>query len=777
MKFRFLPYSDHVRTVCMRVELIGCQWTDGLVSYSMPQGVKRGIDMDLTDRTYDGRDDNGQLSNGLGQLVDGQKGRDNFKLDIAGNGKGYEWVGWRNDTPGWAGHPLEILFQFDKVRNFSAAHLHTNNLFTKDVQVFSHARAFFSFNGNIFNGEPVHFSYMPDLVLEHARNVTIKLHNRIGKFLKLHLYFASRWILISEISFDSVGVTGNFTEAEEDAAQPEAGSKEYPLQRDEVKYVAKPSNNLSPSLTNLGPATETKNGSNEEDSKYYIGLVIGCLTVVILILVAAIVFIVFRNQRIKNGGELHDEEGLGRPPSIRHDIKRNGTDEKIMLDADKSVLYVESFRPPSLLSQPQIARCEPDYSEVPDLVCQEYTSPQHISNINNSTSGVSLGAAMRQCRSYSQSLRSKPQLLEFLPRPPPVPPPPEAYSYKRGGGISASLPVTPTLVQGMNRSIVNSHYMLTMPHQDVYHHREDEPPIPEFPREDLRFIEKLGEGHFGDLHLCEVDSIATSMSECRFVLVYTLTSKDVTSQLLGDEFVEEVRTLWRLRDANVSRVLGASFLGGERILVREYSPSGDLCQFLQDHVAETATPLAPTASTLSYGCLIYMATQIASGMKYLESLKYVHKDLAARNCLVGRRYDIKVSDLGAYRQMYSGDYFEIAGSQPLPIRWMAWESVILGKFSSKSDVWSYAVLLWEILTFAREQPFEEFNDDKIIENVTHFCQNDGEHVMLDCPHNCPKEIFDLLYECWQRNEIDRPNFREIHLFLQRKNLGYNPDLH
>lgn len=48
---------------------------------------------------------------------------------------GYEWVGWRNDTPGWAGHPLEILFEFDKVRNFSAVHLHTNNLFTKDVQV------------------------------------------------------------------------------------------------------------------------------------------------------------------------------------------------------------------------------------------------------------------------------------------------------------------------------------------------------------------------------------------------------------------------------------------------------------------------------------------------------------------------------------------------------------------------------------------------------------------------------------------------------------------
>lgn len=116
---------------------------------------------------------------------------------------GYEWVGWRNDTPGISGGPVEIVFQFDRVRNFSAAHLHTNNLFTKDVQVFSHAKAFFSVGGRMFNGEPVHFSYMPDLVLEHARNVTIKLHHRVGRYLRLQLYFAARWIMLSEVSFTS----------------------------------------------------------------------------------------------------------------------------------------------------------------------------------------------------------------------------------------------------------------------------------------------------------------------------------------------------------------------------------------------------------------------------------------------------------------------------------------------------------------------------------------------------------------------------------------------
>lgn len=102
-----------------------------------------------------------------------------------------------------AGKPVEMTFEFDQVRNFSAVLLHTNNMFSKDVQVFMHAKVFFSIGGQHFNGEPVHFSYMPDTIMEHARDVTIKLHHRIGKFVQIHLYFAARWIMLSEVSFIS----------------------------------------------------------------------------------------------------------------------------------------------------------------------------------------------------------------------------------------------------------------------------------------------------------------------------------------------------------------------------------------------------------------------------------------------------------------------------------------------------------------------------------------------------------------------------------------------
>lgn len=208
-------------------------------------------------------------------------------------------------------------------------------------------------------------------------------------------------------------------------------------------------------------------------------------------------------------------------------------------------------------------------------------------------------------------------------------------------------------------------------------------------------------------------------------------------------------------------------------MIVEYMRYGDLNQFLMDHVPEGGHPPA-NAKMLSYGCQIYMACQIASGMKYLESLNMVHRDLATRNCLVGTYCTIKISDFGMSRSLYSADYYRIEGRAVLPIRWMAWESILLGKFTCKSDVWSFAVTLWEILTFAREQPFEGLSDEQVIENAGHYYRNDNEQIYHSHPPICPKEIYDLMLECWNRQESERPSFREIHMFLMRKNMGYDP---
>ena len=145
---------------------------------------------ELIDDTYDGhRLENGNLVGGLGQLVDGMKGDDNYKEN-----KGFEWIGWRAAIDS----NLPIMFEFADIRNFTMASFHCNNIFTKDMQVFKSAKIWFSLDGVKWASVSEDFEYMPDTVMEKARDVVIHLHHRVGRFIKFDLRFAARWLLISE---------------------------------------------------------------------------------------------------------------------------------------------------------------------------------------------------------------------------------------------------------------------------------------------------------------------------------------------------------------------------------------------------------------------------------------------------------------------------------------------------------------------------------------------------------------------------------------------------
>ena len=107
---------------------------------------------------------------------------------------------------------------------------------------------------------------------------------------------------------------------------------------------------------------------------------------------------------------------------------------------------------------------------------------------------------------------------------------------------------------------------------------------------------------------------------------------------------------------------------------------------------------------------------------------------------------------------------------------MLCDSVVVslkGKFSTKSDVWSFGVTMWEILTFALEQPLHNLTNEQVIANLDHFYSADGQALCPPRPALCPPEIYDLIRECWNRDEAARPSFREIHMFLHRKNMGYS----
>ena len=175
------------------------------MSYSMRQGDKRGPEVDLHDFTYDGEVHGGILSGGLGQLTDWEEGNYNFRLDQRGQGKkGYEWVGWKNDTSNVTSSlPVEINFRFGHVRNFTAIRIHANNFFSKEVSVFRGVVVQFSVGGLYLSDEVLYFEYMKDTLIEIARHIVIPVPHRLGRLVRLTFVFEAKWIMISEIRFDS----------------------------------------------------------------------------------------------------------------------------------------------------------------------------------------------------------------------------------------------------------------------------------------------------------------------------------------------------------------------------------------------------------------------------------------------------------------------------------------------------------------------------------------------------------------------------------------------
>ncbi|PAA85362.1 hypothetical protein BOX15_Mlig019099g6 [Macrostomum lignano] len=134
------------------------------------------------------------------------------------------------------------------------------------------------------------------------------------------------------------------------------------------------------------------------------------------------------------------------------------------------------------------------------------------------------------------------------------------------------------------------------------------------------------------------------------------------------------------------------------------------------------------------------------------------------------------------RPLYSASYCRVnvagdgasnAGATvALPVRWMSWEAALHGRFSSRSDAWSFAVLLWELLTFCRSCALAQLTDQQVVENCRRVMDGEQSALRPSRPTDCQRELYDLMSECWQRDESRRPRFREMHLFLRRKCIGF-----
>ena len=148
-----------------------------------------------------------------------------------------------------------------------------------------------------------------------------------------------------------------------------------------------------------------------------------------------------------------------------------------------------------------------------------------------------------------------------------------------------------------------------------------------------------------------------------------------------------------------------------------------------------------------------MCSQVALAMEYFAANQMIHKDLAARNMLLSSTLDLKISNLGLCRDVYASEYFPYQ-QQLIPLRWMPPEAVLEEEYSTKSDVWSYGVFIWEVFALG-DLPYGPRSDEEVLKGLKAGGQ------CLDMPPECPKELYQLLLKCTVDCPKDRPPFTEI----------------
>ncbi|KYQ53247.1 Discoidin domain-containing receptor 2, partial [Trachymyrmex zeteki] len=291
--------------------------------------------------------------------------------------------------------------------------------------------------------------------------------------------------------------------------------------------------------------------------------------------------------------------------------------------------------------------------------------------------------------------------------------------------------------------------------------------VPRISRHRLRILDKLGEGNFGLVHLCEAKGIQNPdlgiLQNRQVVIVRSLWRGVVDA--LREDFMNDMHILAEIRDVNIARII--AIVEEEPFsAIFEYGELGDLSSFLKNHDRD-----AP----ISYECSLNLVTQIASGMKYLESLNVSHCDLAARNCIVCKDLLIKVSDQAMYCSKYDSEYYVDECYAKIPLRWMAWEAVLLGKRSCQSDVWSYGVTVWEVLTRCEDVPYANMTSEQVLENCGLWYSLDNGSKkkcprILEQPMFCADDLYRLMLRCWCKLAEDRPSFQEIYCYLKKLTL-------
>lgn len=269
----------------------------------------------------------------------------------------------------------------------------------------------------------------------------------------------------------------------------------------------------------------------------------------------------------------------------------------------------------------------------------------------------------------------------------------------------------------------------------------------EIPKENVVVNRRLGEGAFGTVYGGEAQLGDKGWTA---VAVKTLKAGASTEDRL--DFLSEAEAMKRFDDKNIVKLLGVCLQSEPIYTIMEFMLYGDLKTYLlaRRHMVNDKIG---DESDISPKRLTGYAMDIASGLEYLEQQKYVHRDIACRNCLVNAKRVVKLGDFGMARSIFESDYYRFNRKGMLPVRWMAPESLALGMFTPSSDVWAFGVVLYEIITFG-SFPFQGLTNNQVLEYV-----KGGKTLQIPAGVKPPLE--GLLKSCWSQEVTKRPTAAEI----------------
>ncbi|XP_063281986.1 tyrosine-protein kinase HCK-like [Pelobates fuscus] len=217
--------------------------------------------------------------------------------------------------------------------------------------------------------------------------------------------------------------------------------------------------------------------------------------------------------------------------------------------------------------------------------------------------------------------------------------------------------------------------------------------------------------------------------------------------LTAGAFLEEANLMKTLLHDRLVRLHAVVTHGEPIYIITEYMQKGSLLDFLKSDEGNQQ-PLHQ---------LIDFSAQIAEGMWYLEKKNYIHRDLRAANCLVSESLACKIADFGLARVIEDSEYTAREGAK-FPIKWTSPEAANYGSFTIKSDVWSFGILMMEIITYGRT-PYPGMSNLEVITALER-------GYRMPCPQNCPKEFYNVMLQCWQQIPEQRPTFEYLQGVLE-----------